>query len=77
MQAAKTGAPWQSKLPCTRVGKALLEVLGGLVTEAVELTVLPVAFFEGPHERLLQVLELLLQVEVLLFSELLCHSFGA
>ena len=55
----------------------LLEVLGGLVTEAVELTILACTLLESPHECLVQVLELLLEIEVLLFSELLRHSSGA
>lgn len=42
-----------------------------MVTEAVELAVLPIALFKGPHECLVQVFELLLQVQFLLFSYLL------
>ena len=37
----------------------LLEVVGGLVTEAVEFTVLAITLFEGPRGCLMQVLELL------------------
>ena len=55
----------------------LLEVLGGLVTEAVELAILACTLLKGPHECLVQVLELLLGIEVLLFSELLRYSSGA